>query len=80
MKQLVSNLPQENKPREVSDSTVAAILACLDEAIQHNVDFARYTTHIVVYCTAFLKLSIIAAVLQMLKDNKINGKYWSSYV
>ena len=41
MKQLISNLPQENRPKELSDETVCAVLACLNEVIQHNQEFAK---------------------------------------
>ncbi|XP_052220762.1 splicing regulator ARVCF-like isoform X3 [Dreissena polymorpha] len=41
MKQLVSNIPQDGRPRETSDETVAAVLACCEEVIQHNQDFAK---------------------------------------
>lgn len=41
MKQLISNLPQENRPKELTDETVCAVLACLNEVIQHNQEFAK---------------------------------------
>ncbi|KAL3842925.1 hypothetical protein ACJMK2_020899 [Sinanodonta woodiana] len=41
MKQLVSNLPQDNRQRETNDETVSAVLATLNEVIQHNQDFAK---------------------------------------
>ncbi|XP_045175328.2 splicing regulator ARVCF-like isoform X4 [Mercenaria mercenaria] len=41
MKQLISNLPQENRPKELTDETVCAVLACLNEVISHNQEFAK---------------------------------------
>ena len=41
-KQLISNLPQENRPKDVTDETLCAVLACLNEVLSHNQDYARY--------------------------------------
>ena len=40
-KQLISNLPQENRPKEVTDETLCAILACLNEVLNCNQDYAK---------------------------------------
>lgn len=40
-KQLISNLPQENRPKDVSDETLCAVLACLNEVLSSNVDHVK---------------------------------------
>ena len=44
-KQLISNLPQENRPKDVTDETLCAVLACLNEVLSHNQDYARYNSY-----------------------------------
>lgn len=41
MKQLISNLPQENRQKEKTDETICAVLACLNEVLVHNQDFVK---------------------------------------